>query len=76
MQQQVKVVRTKLADALIGAVHSSINAGHNTGRLGRLVLTAEAQGVGIKQRIRLRKVEAGYSSLERKRFGMREKGAA
>jgi acyl-coenzyme A synthetase/AMP-(fatty) acid ligase len=52
MQQQVKVVRTKLADALIGAVHSSINAGHNTGRLGRLVLTAEAKGVGIKHRIR------------------------
>jgi hypothetical protein len=52
MQQQVKVVRTKLADALIGAVHSSIAAGNNTGRLGRLVLTAEAQGVGIKHRIR------------------------
>lgn len=44
----MKIVRTKMADALIRAVHSSIDAGHNTGRLGRNVLTNEVKGVGVK----------------------------
>ena len=47
MQQQ-KVIRTKMSAALIKAVHQSIDTGHNTGRLGRMVLTNEAKGVGIK----------------------------
>jgi hypothetical protein len=42
------VIRTKMSAALIAATHDSINAGHNTGKLGRLVLTAEAKGVGVK----------------------------
>lgn len=48
MQVQQKVIRTKMAAALIGAVHQSIDSGHNTGRLGRQVLTNEAKGVGVK----------------------------
>ena len=45
-----KIIRTKMADALIGAVHQRINNGYNTGRLGRLVLTNEAAGVGVNYR--------------------------
>jgi hypothetical protein len=48
MQTNNGVIRTKMSAALIGAVHNSINSGHNTGKLGRLVLTAEAKGVGVK----------------------------
>ena len=45
---QKGIVRTKMAAALIGAIHQSIDDGNNTGRLGRRVLTNEAAGVGVK----------------------------
>lgn len=47
MQQQ-KIVRTKMSQAMIEAVHTRINQGFNTGNIGRVVLTNEAKGVGIK----------------------------
>lgn len=52
------VVRTKMADALINAVHSRINEGYNTGKLGRIVLTNEAKGIGTKVAYRSNKKAA------------------
>ena len=46
MQQEV--IRTKMSAALIAATHHAHKNGQNTGRLGRLVLTNEAKGVGVK----------------------------
>ena len=45
---QQKVIRTKMSAALIAATHKAHSEGHNTGKLGRLVLTNEAKGVGVK----------------------------
>jgi prepilin-type N-terminal cleavage/methylation domain-containing protein len=66
MQTNNGVIRTKMSAALIGAVHNSINEGHNTGKLGRLVLTAEAKGVGVKYAPRPKRMNAqeGYTAIE------------
>lgn len=41
------VARTKMSAALIGAVRNAAKQGVNCGRLGRIVLTNEAKGVGV-----------------------------
>jgi hypothetical protein len=45
---QQSIIRTKMASALIGAVHKANEQGINCGKLGRLVLTVEAKGTGVK----------------------------
>lgn len=62
VKQDRNIIRTKMGAALIQATHEAIDKGKNTGRLGRLVLTAEAQGVGVKyaprQELKQQKVAA------------------
>lgn len=52
---QKKVVRTSMSAALIGAVHYAVKHGTNPGRLGRIILTNEAKGVGVRLMPRERK---------------------
>jgi hypothetical protein len=56
-----KVIRTKMASALLAAQSQAAAAGVNTGRLGRNILTADAAGVGVKARLRTNpKKEVGH----------------
>lgn len=41
------VVRTKMADAFIGALALAVHEGKNPGRIGKRILTNKAKGVGV-----------------------------
>lgn len=56
--EQRGVIRTKMADAMLKALHVCNKEGRPTGRIGRNILTANASGVGIKFVPRKQKVAA------------------
>ncbi len=44
------IIRTKMADAMVHALHSCVAENRNPGRVGRHILTADSRGVGQKYR--------------------------
>lgn len=48
-----KIVYSKMASAMIKAVDNCIAEGRNPGRVGRIVITNKAAGVGAKWQPRL-----------------------
>lgn len=48
MTQANNVIRTLMSEAFINAVHTCGKQGRNAGRIGRIVVTNAAKGVGVK----------------------------
>jgi hypothetical protein len=63
----MNIIRTKMASALIGAVHASIDSGCNTGRIGAQVLTHEAKGTGVIYRRNVERKLNGIHVVTRSR---------
>lgn len=47
-----KVVRTKMASAMIDALHQTVQRGDNPGKVGGMIVRHEHQGTGIIYRPR------------------------
>lgn len=54
-----QVVRSKMAQAMIDALHKRIEEGGNPGHIGAIILTQEAKGTGlIRGRAPMRNIPA------------------